>query len=262
MTLSIIILNYKNPALLRLCLKSITKSLDSKTKHEIIVIDSESSVETRSVAMDEFKNIKLIPFKENIGYTRGNNAGIKASCGDYILLLNPDVILLDNCVEKMINFLEQNKNVGLIGPQLLNFDGTRQDSCFRFVTIPIVFIRRSFLGKLPITKKALDRFLLRDKDLSKSQDVDWLMGSAIMAGRNALNKVGMMNEKFFHYMSDVDWARQFWKNGYRVVYHPEAQMYHYHRRGSRGGIIDLLYKKEARWHLIDALKYFSINGIR
>lgn len=257
MALSIIILNYKNPALLRLCLKSTIKSLDSKTKYEIIVVDSASSIETRNVVIDEFKNIKLIPFKENVGYTRGNNAGIKESCGDYILLLNPDIILLNNCAEEMMNFLEQNKNVGLIGPQLLNFDGTCQDSCFRFITIPIVFLRRSFWGKLPFAKKTLDHFLMRDKDLSKNQEVDWLMGSAAMVSRNALNRVGIMNEKFFHYMSDVDWARRFWENGYKVVYYPEVKMYHYHQRSSKGGMLNLLFKKEARWHLKDAIKYFS-----
>lgn len=261
MTLSIIVVNFKNPALLRLCLKSLRQVINKDLEYEIVVVDAASSISTRNVVRDEFPSVKLLPFKKNIGYTKGVNEGIKKITGDYILILNPDVVPLRNSVEKMLEHIRSRKDIGIIGPRLLNFDGSTQPSCFRFYTPLTVLYRRSIIGKLPFARKALNRFLMGDKDLDKPTEVDWIMGSALLVSSEAIKKVGILNEKFFLYMSDVDWARRFWKNGYRVVYYPEARMYHYHRRSSRGGIFDLLLRKEARWHLIDALKYFSINGI-
>lgn len=257
MKLSIIVVNFKNPALLRLCLKSVQRSLGAHTEHETIVVDVASSIATRSVAKEEFPLVKLLSFNENIGYTKGVNEGLKAAQGSYTLILNPDIVPLKNSVEKMLEYIESHQEIGMLGPRLLNFDGSPQNSCFRFYTPLTVLYRRSFLGKLPFSKKILDRFLMKDLDLSKTIEADWIMGSALMASKKAINNVGMLDENLFMYMSDVDWAKRFWKNGYKVVYFPEAQMYHYHQRSSKGGVLDLLFKKEARWHFKDAIKYFS-----
>ena len=88
------------------------------------------------------------------------------------------------------------------------------------------------------------------------------MGSAMMTTKKALEKIGFMDEKLFLYMSEVDWAKRFWENGYKVTYFPDSQMYHYHRRGSKGKFdaFDIV-KKETRWHIIDAIRYFKKHGI-
>src|SRR3989338_214580 len=261
--LSIIIVNFKNPPLLRLCLKSLEQNLNAGFDYETIIVDSESSVETQNLTKEEFPKFKLLPFKTNIGYTKAVNEGIKASEGDFVLILNPDIILLKNAVETMYDFMKKNKEIGLLGPQLLNFDGTRQNSCFKFYNPLTILYRRSFLGYLPFAKKVLNNFLMTDANLTKTAKEDWLMGSAIMASKKAVGKVGLIDENFFLYMSDVDWARRFWENGYEVVYYPEVKIYHYHKRVSYGrfGIFDFLFKKETRWHLKDALKYFKKYGL-
>lgn len=257
MKLSIIIVNFKNPALLRLCLKSLQRAVGPNTEHEIIVVDVVSSVATKNVVREEFPMVRLLPFDKNIGYTRGINEGLKVSSGEYVLILNPDIVPLKNSVEKMLEHMKDRSDIGILGPRLLNFDGSPQASCFRFYTPLTILYRRSFLGKLPFAKRNLDKFLMKDKDLDHATEADWIMGSALMVRSKAVEKVGALDENLFMYMSDVDWARRFWKNGYKVVYYPESQMYHYHRRGSRGGMLDLLFKKEAQWHLKDAVKYFS-----
>ena len=230
--------------------------------YEIIVIDISSTIETQNVVIEEFPKVKLLPFKDNIGYTKGVNEGIKASSGEYFLILNPDVIPLKGSVERMLDYIKNHKEVGLIGPRLLNFDGSKQDSCFRFYTPLTILCRRTFLGKMPFGRSVLNRFLMKDEDLTKITDVDWLMGSAVMASKKAIQKVGLMDEFLFLYFSDVDWPKRFWENGYKVIYFPEAQMYHYHPRDSKGhlGVLDLIFKKEARWHTKDALKYFHKAG--
>ena len=254
---SIAIINYKNPTLLRLCLSSLRRVLSPNFKHEILVVDIASAPETRNV-VKEFPEVKTVAFKENIGYTKGTNEGIKASSGDFILILNPDVIPMARSIEKLASYLATNTNVGLAGPRLLNFDGSTQNSCFRYYTPLTVLCRRSPLGRTTFGKKILNKFMMTDKNMSEPTEAEWLMGSAIMVSRKAVDKVGLLDEKFFLYMSDVDWARRFWENGFKVAYYPYSEMYHYHKRGSKGhfGLLDVFLNKQGRQHTIDAIKYF------
>jgi len=262
--LSILVINFKNPALLRLCLKSITTVVAPDFKHEIIVVDVASSIETSNIVREEFKGVKLLSFKENIGFTRGVNEGIKNSQGDAYLILNPDIVPLRGSIEGLYNYLKNNSDAGMVGPRLLNFDGTPQNSCFKFPTLLTLLFRRTFLGRLPFARKGLEHFLMKNSDLSKDHPVDWLMGSALLVSRKAVSKVGLMDERLFLYMNDVDWPRQFWENGYKVVYYPESVMYHYHKRESKGYflLLDIFYKKETRWHLKDAITYFKKHGLK
>ena len=265
-TLSIIILSYRNPALLRLCLNSVKKSLDSKTNYEVIVVDNESTEKNRSVVNHEFSHkfsqIKLVSLKKNMGYTRGVNEGIKIAKGDFIFYINHDIVLTPESTENMINYLKKHRDVGLIGPGFLNFNETHQDSCFRFYKPSTILYRRA--PYLPFAKRELELFSMKDKDLSIPDEVDWISGAAFMSSREAINKVGLMDEKLFHYFSDVDWSKRFWENGYKVVYFPSSKIYHYHGKGSQGkfGLLEVLVNKQTRWHLNDALKYFGKHGIK
>jgi len=260
---SIVIINYKNPALLRLCLSSLKRVLSNNFKHEILVVDIASTPETRNVAK-EFNEIKLLTYKQNIGYTKGVNESIEASVGDYVLILNPDVVPMAKSIENLALYLATNTDVGLVGPRLLNFDNSTQNSCFRYYTPLTIICRRSFLGRTFFGKKIVNKAMMTDKDPDKTIEADWLMGSALMVSKKAINKVGLLDEKFFLYMSDIDWARRFWENGLKVMYYPMAKMYHYHRRGSKGqfGLFDIFMNKQSRLHLIDAVRYFRKYGIK
>lgn len=263
--LSIVIVNYKNPALLRLCLSSFTRTVPKTFQCEIIVVDSASTIETRNVVREEFANafheIRILPRTENTGYTRGVNIGIAASRGDYILILNPDIIFAPGVLECMVAYLEKHSDIGLLGPKLLNFNGSRQESCFRFYTLATIIYRR--ISILPFALRELNRFLMCDHGFTEPTDVDWLMGSAIMTSRKAFARVGNADERFFHYFSDVDWARRFWENGYRVVYYPEVALYHYHQRRSKRWFwfLDALFNREARWHIRDGIRYLMKYGL-
>lgn len=259
--LSIIVVNFKNPALLRLCLKSLERTLSPKLDYEILVVDTSSETETQNVVLEEFPKVKLLPFKDNIGYTKGVNEGIKTSSGDYFLILNPDIVPLENSIETLLNYMKEHQDVGLAGPQLLNFDGTPQQSCFGFYNVVSIIYRR--VGYLPFKKRVLKKFLMKGEDLSVVHSVDWLMGSALMARRGAIDKVGLMDENFFLYFSDVDWARRFWENGCKVVYYPLVKIYHYHRRVSKKNswIIDVFINRQSQQHIKDGFRYLYKWGI-
>jgi len=262
--LSIIIVNYKNAPLLRLCLKSFQRVIPSShpLAHEIIVVDVSADADTTHVATEEFTNINYLPFKENIGYTQGVNHGLKSAKGELMFIINSDIIPLEGSLEKMYDYMKAHPEIGLLGPQLLNFDGSIQQSCFRFYTPLTIICRRTFLGKLPFIKNILNRFLMKDKNLTKPLAVDWLMGSALMVSRKALEISGYMDEKFYLYMSDVDWPKYFWENGYQVVFFPPSVMYHYHRRESYGAfnIFDAIFNRRTQQHITDAFRYFRKNG--
>jgi len=268
MNLSIIIVHYKNPELLKLCLKSIKdnlmdKSTDPKTL-ETIVVDSQAQTETEELISENFDWVKYFPFKQNIGYATGINQGLKATQQENILILNPDIIVTPGSVEKMITHLESNPAVGLLGPKLLNFNGQTQNSCFRFYKPATIAYRRTFLGKLPFAKKHLAGFNLETAKLPRITYPDWLMGSALLTTKKAVEKVGLMDERFKLYFEDVDWAKRFWENGYKVVYFPESVLLHYHIRRSKAGLdfFDVFLRKETRWHIQSAIKYFLKHGLK
>lgn len=280
MLLSIIVTHYQTPAVLKICLLAVKKSCQNiRGGYEIILSDSESIPETKEMIKEEFPEVVFIPFEKNVGYAKLVNAGLRKAGGNFILILNADIIPKENSIENLIEFLEDNPKVGMTGPQLLNFDDSPQPSAFRYYTPWTVICRRTFLGRTPWGKKEIERFLLKSQlarlprpgaeatggQATNNQqlktggvEVDWLMGSALMTRKEAAENVGLLDERFFMYFEDVDWARRFWENRYKIVYFPKSQMYHYHYKTSdKGrGIFDLFLNKQTRIHLLSALKYF------
>jgi GT2 family glycosyltransferase len=158
----------------------------------------------------------------------------------------------------MVEYLADHKDIWMLGPQLLNFNGTIQESCFRFHKISTILLRRTFLGKTRWGQKELARFLMKDFDRQSAREIDWILGAALMVKRQALERVGLMDEQFFLYFEDTDWCRRFWKKGLKVVYFPEARMHHYHGRFSKktSGLMDLFVNKYTWIHIFSAIKYF------
>lgn len=257
--LSIIITHHKTPILLKLCLKSILENIED-FEYEIIIVDNQ----TESIVKDlieekifEKDKIKLISFPKNIGYAKLVNEGFKMIKGDNVLILNADIIILKDSIREMTNFMKDNSQVGIIGPQLLTFSNQVQNSYFKFPTLGAILARRTFLGRLKWGKKKLNEFLMKD-DNSFSRKVDWVQGSVMFVRKEAIDKVGLMDERFFMYLEDTDWCHRFWQNNYEVIYLPSAKMSHYYYRASKrwNSFLDVLFNKYARIHLISALKYF------
>lgn len=257
MDLSIIITNYKNPDLLRLCISSIKKNVKD-ISYEIIVADSATEEVTEMMMREEFPEIKFFPFVENVGFQKLVNIGIENSQGNYFLILNGDILIKGEAVQKMLNFIKKDNSIGILGPKLLNFNGTPQDSCFRFYKPVTILYRRTILGKLPWAKRHLNWFLMKDIDHQSPTEVDWIMGSATMMPKKAFLKVGPMDARFFMYMEDVDWCRRFWENGYKVIYYPLVEMLHYHGKGSgKNGFLYSIFFNKLTWvHIHSAIKYF------
>lgn len=260
--LSIIITNYKKPELLRGCVESLKETI-RRTPYEIIAVDSESDEKSAREALSGWSDVKLIAFRNNVGYAKAVNAGLKEARGDYFLILNADMKAVPEAVDDMMDFMKSEairQNIGMIGPRLYGFDDKIQQTTFRFYAPFTILLRRTFLGGLPRFKNHLDRFLMKDKNMDTTdspQPVDWLMGTALLVAKKAVEKTGVMDERFFMYFEDTDWARRFWENGFKVFYFPKAIMYHMHSRASKKhGAIDVIFNKMTRNHIKSALLYF------
>jgi hypothetical protein len=258
MELSIIVTSYKNPELLKLCLTSIKKNYTGKN-YELIVSDSATDETMEIMMREDFPDAIFVPSWENIGFGGTVRNGYAKSNGEFILVLNGDVLIKKDSIETLLSYIRNNSDVGIVGPQLLGFNEKFQPSSFRFYTPLTILYRRTFLGKMPFAKKHLSRFLMQDFDHTSIKDVDWLMGSALMTKRAAIDRVGLMDPRFKMYFEDTDWCRRFWENGYRVVYNPNAKIYHYHGKGSAGkSILKTLASNRLAWiHIASALKYFK-----
>ncbi len=259
MTLSIIILNYNHKNLLKNCLKSL-KEADIKLDYETIITDNNSndgSQEFLSQIKIKNQDLKIILNNKNLGYAQANNQAIKMAEGEYILILNPDVVVMPKAVERLVKYLKKNKKVGMVGPQLLNPNKTIQYSCYRFPKLITPAVRRTPLGRLPGFKKELERYLMLGFDHQQIREVDWLIGACLMIKKEVLEKVGYFDERYFLYFEDVDLAKKVWQAGYQVVYLPKAQMIHFHRRLSadRSALV-ALFSKITWVHISSALKFF------
>lgn len=266
MTLSLLITHYKTPELLKLCLKNAKDALRG-IEYEIIVMDSEAGAETKEIMREDYASVRYFPFLENVGYAKLANKGLLEAQGEYVFLINADIILNQDAVQRLLQYLSHNPGVGMVGPALTNFNGSHQDSCFRYYRPLTIACRRSVLGKLSVCKNEIDRFLMKNELQSSNGKegilADWLMGSALCMKREAVARVGRFDKQFFMYFEDVDWCKRFWQNGYKVVYLPGASITHYHQRASKkgGGVWDVLITQQARIHLISAIKFFLKHGI-
>ncbi len=256
MKLSIIIVNYNTGALTKACVESILAQ-NLPFKHEIVVVDNASKDLSVSFLRSDFPDITVIKNQENLGLAAGINVGLKKSRGEYKLILNPDIVVMERAIERMVKLMDEDKEIGMLGGQLISPNGKIQYSCYRFYRPITIVYRRTFLGETKSGRQEIDRFLMKDYDRKSPKRVDWLMGACLMVREKAVQEVGGMDERFFLYFEDVDWCRRFWRAGWKVCYVPEALFSHYHQKSSeKNGLLGLMNSKIVREHIWSAVKYF------
>jgi len=217
--LSIIIVNWNSKDVLKDCLNSIYKSRFN-SEYEILVVDNGSSDNSAEVIEKQFPHVRLIKNKENAGYAQANNQAIGESKGRYVLLLNPDTIILNNAIEKMVDFLSKNKDIGILGPKIFRRDGSLQISCYRFYSLSSLFS----------TKILFTRFgkgwFYKNFDYNQTKEVDVVAGACLLIKREMIKNVGLLDERFFMYSEEADWCFRAKKSGWKVVFYPEAEIIH------------------------------------
>ena len=232
--LSIIIVSWNVRELLRACLHSID-SQRCGLDVEVIVVDGASSDGSAAMVGEVFPWVKLIACNENIGFPRGNNLGLAKASGRYLLLLNPDTEIKQDALSVMVKYLTQHQDVGLVGPQLLNSDGSIQSSRRRFPTLVSALFESTWLESVA-PQWILRHYYAQDLPDDRVSDVDWITGACMLTRCEIFNAIGGLDEAYFMYSEELDWCRRIKDSGWRVVYYPAAQVLHHVGKSSEQAV--------------------------
>jgi GT2 family glycosyltransferase len=173
-----------------------------------------------------YPGIRIFRMSRNLGFTGGQNFALEKHLGAHSLILNSDTVVHAGALSTMLAALRDHPNVGMIGPKLLNPDGSLQFSCRRFPNPLAALFRNTPLGRLfPKNRFARD-YLMQDWDHTQTRSVDWVSGAALMARGELTQKIGYLDPEFYMYCEDVDWCFRAWKAGYEVMYLPTAVITH------------------------------------
>ncbi|QAT41046.1 glycosyltransferase family 2 protein [Clostridium sp. JN-9] len=253
--LSIIIVSWNTKDLVRDCLNSIKKCTHS-ISYKVFLVDNNSSDGTVQMVKHEFKDVTLIANKTNNGFAKANNQAIKISDSRYIILLNPDTIVHENALDNMVHYLQQHEDVGIVGCKLLNPDGSLQESCRRF---PDLSTYSTILLKLHTVfpnKRCLRRYFMKEMNYNTINEVDQVMGAALMYRTNVLGEKSYLDEDYWIWFEEVDFCYNVKKKGYKVVYIPDAEIIHYKAQSFN----QLLKVQQQKVFNKSLLRYFQKNG--
>lgn len=225
MELSTIVVTWNCRPFVSKCLRSITTQLPGNS--ELIVVDNASSDGTSDAVRVQFPGAKVIDNAQNVGFARGNNLGIVVSTGKYLCLINPDVVVGPDCINRMLEFMAQHPNVGILAPKILGADGKAQRSCMRTPTLWNQLCRALALDRLTKTSRLFGGYLMADFRHDHLRDVDIANGCFWMVRRAAVEEIGMLDAAFWMYGEDLDWCQRYRRAGWRVVFFPSAEALHF-----------------------------------
>jgi N-acetylglucosaminyl-diphospho-decaprenol L-rhamnosyltransferase len=242
--LSIIIVNYNTCDLLRECLNSIYQS-QGDINFNVIVVDNDSPDDSVSMMSTVFPQTKLIASKVNGGFAYANNLGLRqagfaedgqprSGAPRYALLLNPDTVLPPTGLVDMLHFMDTHPEAGAAGPKLVLLDGSLDLACRRsFPTPEVSFYRMTGLSKLFPQHQTFGRYNMTFADPDELIEVDSVVGAFMLVRGEAIVQAGLLDETYFMYGEDIDWAYQIKANGWKIYYNPAVEVKHVKRAASR-----------------------------
>ena len=243
--LSICIVTYRARDYLEECLRSIY-TLTHQTHFEIIIVDNGSQDGTVEMVQGAFPEVRLILNEANLGFSYPINQAMRAAHGDAILLLNPDTLIFPQAIDNLFSYLKDHPAVGILGPKVLNPDGSLQTPCRRSEARPWDVISY-FLGlaaRFPKDKR-FSGYTLSYMDEDETHEVQGVSGSCMLIRYDLISQIGYFDEGFFAYQEDADYCLRARKAGWKVVYYPEAKVTHF---GGQGGSRVQPYRSIWAWH--------------
>ncbi|GAB4468057.1 MAG: glycosyltransferase family 2 protein [Armatimonadaceae bacterium] len=210
-----------------MCLHSLRTATKDPATIETVVVDNASSDGSPDMVEAEFPEVTLIRLPTNTGFSGGNNVSFEGMTADYALLLNSDAFCAPGSLDTLIQFADATPDAGIIGPKVVNPDGSLQYSCRRFPTFAAGVFRNVYLGRLfPGNKPAAD-YLMQDFDHASVREVDWVSGCALLIRRECLAEIGPLDDKtFFMYCEDMDWCLRAHQADWKVLYFPNTVITH------------------------------------
>jgi GT2 family glycosyltransferase len=225
----------------------VERALESVRGHETIVVDHGSTDGTLELVRERFPEARLIE-QENKGLGGGSNAGMRVASGDYFLLLNSDAWALEGSLEGLVAFAEEHPEAAVVGPKLLNPDGTLQHSVRGFPTLWRLATEYFFLRKLAPRSRALNAFYGAGFAYDEPREAEFLMGACLLVRREAADTVGLFDEDFFMFSEETDWCYRFRQAGWKVLFTPNAEFVHVGGASTRQNW-GPMFREQVRGHL-------------
>ncbi|MDB0011686.1 glycosyltransferase family 2 protein [Crocinitomicaceae bacterium] len=260
-SISVIIVNYNVEFFLEQCLNSVKKALQN-TDGEVFVVDNNSIDGSVEMVKSKFPDVSLIENKKNVGFSTANNQAIKLSKGEFVLLLNPDTVIEEDTLSKVVNFMKSNPKSGGLGVRMVDGKGQFLPESKRGLPTPTIAFYKIFgLSKLFPKSKKFGQYHLGHLSEFEINEVDILSGAFMLMRKKALDKVGLLDETFFMYGEDVDLSYRIQKGGYKNFYFPETRIIHYKGESTKKSSINYVFVFY-RAMVIFAEKHFSSKNAK
>lgn len=226
MDVSIIIVAWNVRKFVHDCLKSVyehTQTVD----FEVIYVDNASEDGSVQMVKENFPDVRIIENDRNNGFIKANNQGIEISKGRYVLLLNSDTILLNNAIAKTVKFADDDPKAAVVGCRVLNSDQTLQRTCFMYPSLLNTFLSATYLYKVFPRSRFFGREHMTWCDFNEPMEVETVCGCYSLVRKEAIEQVGLMDERYFVYGDDPDWCYRFKKAGWKIMFSPDGRIIHY-----------------------------------
>ena len=217
---SAIVVTHNAAGWIERCLESL-----EGTGADVIVVDNASSDGTPGLVRERFPGVRVLA-EENRGFGAGNNAGMRAASGRYFLLLNPDAWLTEGALEKLVALADEHPEAAVVGPRLLNPNGSLQRSVRGYPSPWRIATEYFFLRKLGPRTHALNALFAEQFDHESVREAEYLFGACMLVRSEAVDSVGGFDEDFFLMSEEVDWCYRFRQAGWKVLFYPGAEVFH------------------------------------
>lgn len=254
--ISIVIVNYNVAYFLEQCLNAVFKALEN-VNGEVFVVDNDSIDGSLEIVRKKFPEVHLIANKENVGFSKANNQAMRISKGKYVLLLNPDTVVEEDTFTKCLSFMESHPEAGGLGVRMIDGKGNFLPESKRGLPTPEVAFYKVFgISRLFPNTKRFGRYHLGYLNEFETNEIEVLSGAFMLMRKEALDKVGLLDEAFFMYGEDIDLSYRITQGGYKNYYFPETQIIHYKGESTKKSSINYVFVFY-RAMIIFAQKHFS-----
>jgi GT2 family glycosyltransferase len=270
MKLSILVVNWNSERYLFGCIASIYKFTD-RNFFEIIVIDNASTDNSIKMVRNTFPDVIVIENNQNLGFAAGNNLGAKVATGEYLLFLNPDTLLQNNAIESLVKYLENNPDVGIVAPTLINQSGNVQGGDAGYFPTPQVMFNHAFFLNSIFQGFLRGIWIPRRRKIGHETMVDWVSGASMLIRSSLFKKVGLFSTDYFMYAEDIDICKKVKEKKWKIVYLREVRVIHFYGKSgeflsphfsSTEGIksLNIYYKKYLNSMQLILIRLWSLIG--
>ncbi len=225
MDVSIVIVSYNVANRTNDCIVSV--KTETTCLYEIIVVDNNSQDNSVEVLRANYPDVRLIQNTYNAGFAKANNQAFREARGRYIFMLNPDTVVLDKAIDRLVQFMDEHLYAGACGPKVLNSDMTLQPNCHHYPSVLMRLIEHSGFNRRFPQNRFFGKEFMTYWNYNEVREIDWITGCAIMLRKRVLDQIGMLDENYFMYTEEVDICYRIKKKGFKIVFCPTAKIIHY-----------------------------------